>query len=123
MEVFENAEGDDDGTDDAMHHVFECLFGSSCFRFSWRSDAITVLYDVSKVETTEAVGHVSLKILCERKESDAMRILSKIMTQKMQKWFRHDEIWRTSHVTATPTRLLKREGYLQCYYQCPFTFM
>ena len=56
MEVFENAEGDDDadGTDDAMHHVvFECLFGSSCFRFSWRRHAIAVLYDVSKVETTE----------------------------------------------------------------------
>ena len=33
--------------------VFECLFGSSCFRFSWRRNAITVLYDVSKVETTE----------------------------------------------------------------------
>ena len=73
------------------------------FRDTWRSDAITVLYDVSKVETTEAVGHVSLKILCERKESDAMRILSKIMTQKMQKWFRHDEIWRASHL---PPRLL-----------------
>ena len=33
--------------------VFECLFGSSCFRFSWRRHAIAVLYDVSKVETTE----------------------------------------------------------------------
>ena len=75
--------------------VFECLFGSSCFRFSWRRDAITVLYDVSKVETTESPFRCGtrqsqdslscFRVTFDGKESDAMRILCKSMTQKSAK--------------------------------------